>query len=66
VTLDQLFKNFDVVERLSHGFLGSRFTAPGLDPLAAAIDSCLCPLLAADWKYVSFIRARKSREEDEG
>jgi len=62
--IDQLFKNFEVVERQPHGFLGSRFTVLGLDYLTAAIDSCACPLLPSDWHYISFIRARKARKED--
>ena len=62
--IDHLFKNFEVLEQQSNGFLGSHITLLGVDHLTAAIDSCLCPLLPADWQYISLIRARKARKED--
>jgi SAM-dependent methyltransferase len=59
VEIDRLFACFEVVEQHPYGFLGSKFTRLGLDYLSAAIDSCACPLLPADWQYISFIRAKK-------
>ena len=57
--IDQLFKTFEVVEQKPYGFFGSRFTLLGLDCATAALDSWACPLLPADWQYISFIRAKK-------
>lgn len=62
--IDQLFSSFEIVEQQPFGFLGSHFSLLGLDSLAAAIDSCACPLLPAHWKYISLIRARKAQRED--
>lgn len=57
--ITQLFDAFELVEQRPYGFLGSRFTTFGLDRLTAAIDSCVCPFLPAQWQYISFIRAKK-------
>ena len=55
----QLFTSFERVDQQAYGFFGSRFTRFALDRLTAILDSALCPLLPANWQYVSFIRARK-------
>ena len=57
--IDLLFACFEIVEQQPHGFLGSKFSKLGLDRLSVAIDAWACPLLPADWQYISYIRARK-------
>lgn len=58
--INVLFAEFESVEQQVYGFLGSRFTAWGLDRVTSAMDAFVCPRLPKNWQYITFIRARKA------